>query len=63
MGLVEKGDVWMQMVESRNKSSHTYNKETTDEIVNAIIDDYFAAFRALNEKLNGLAEKSRSEQG
>ncbi len=51
------------MVESRNKSSHTYNKETTDEIVNAIIDDYFAAFRALNEKLNGLAEKSRSEQG
>lgn len=62
VGLVEKGDVWMQMVESRNKSSHTYNKETTDEIVNAIIDDYFAAFCTLNEKLNELAEKSRSEQ-
>lgn len=47
----ENGQVWLDMVESRNMTSHTYNEETAREIVNAITDHYFEAFCALREKL------------
>lgn len=35
-GLIEDGDEWMAMIESRNRTSHTYNEETADEIADAI---------------------------
>ena len=46
-GLIIDGDVWMSMLKDRNKSSHTYNKETTDEIVNNIQTKYLHAFKEL----------------
>ena len=52
VGLVEDGEVWLEMINSRNMSTHTYNEETTREIINAIVDKYFDAFLSLNEKLN-----------
>ena len=30
-GLIEEGGVWMDMIKSRNETSHTYNKDTADE--------------------------------
>jgi len=30
-GLIANGDEWMAMIESRNRSSHTYNQETANE--------------------------------
>lgn len=56
-GLVDNGDVWMDMIESRNLTSHTYNEETTQKIVAAIVDDYYPAFCALHRKLTELARK------
>jgi len=46
MKLIADGEVWMDMIESRNKTSHTYNDETADEIFRKIINDYFPAFKA-----------------
>ena len=57
VGLIEDGDVWLAMIESRNASSHTYNEEVTKKIVTAITDSYFASFCTLNAKLNQLAEE------
>lgn len=45
------GEVWMDMIEARNLTSHTYNKATTKRIVDAIIADYYKAFVALRLKL------------
>ncbi|NLJ00871.1 MAG: nucleotidyltransferase [Bacteroidales bacterium] len=51
MGLIEDGDVWMEMIRSRNQTSHTYDEETADEIYNKIINDYFDAFVSFKEKM------------
>ncbi len=57
VGLVTSGEVWLDMIKSRNLSSHTYNKEVTEKIITAIVDDYFEAFTTLNSHLNQLASK------
>jgi len=43
-GLIQNGDLWMDMIKSRIKSSHTYNEETANEIATKIINDYFLLF-------------------
>ncbi len=40
-GLIEQGEVWMDMIESRNESVHTYNEETADKIASKIVDEYY----------------------
>ncbi|MFW5892536.1 MAG: nucleotidyltransferase substrate binding protein [Bacteroidota bacterium] len=42
--LVSDGKIWMDMIGSRNKTSHTYNEETADEIYSKIMNDYYPAF-------------------
>ena len=44
LGLIKNGDVWMDMIKNRNRSSHTYNEETANEIANAILDEYVNEF-------------------
>jgi len=52
-GLIDDGDTWMEMILSRNETSHTYNEETVEEIFSLIVNKYYNAFidfeRALNE--------------
>ncbi|MBV1788444.1 nucleotidyltransferase substrate binding protein [Marinobacterium sp. D7] len=57
VGLVDDGEAWLAMIESRNLSSHTYNEEVTAKIVTAIVDNYYDSFCRLNRKLNELAEQ------
>jgi nucleotidyltransferase substrate binding protein (TIGR01987 family) len=55
--IIENGDVWMEMIKSRNKSSHTYNEETADEIYTKIINEYHSVFlifqQVMEEKRSG----------
>ena len=44
--LVEDGEGWMEMIKSRNQSSHTYNQSVADEIVEKIINHYHSLFLA-----------------
>lgn len=53
-GLLDDGEVWMNMILSRNQTSHTYNEEITREIVTAILNEYFEAFQNLKDKLKQL---------
>jgi nucleotidyltransferase substrate binding protein (TIGR01987 family) len=50
-GLIENGDIWLDMVKSRTKTSHTYNEETANEIANAITNSYFNLFLTLKDTL------------
>jgi len=61
LGLIENGDIWMDMVQSRNQTSHTYNEETAKEIVAAIKGDYFVEFIKLQATLNELKEEEQNE--
>lgn len=42
--LISDGDIWMDMIGSRNKTSHTYNETIADEIYSKIINEYMPAF-------------------
>ena len=59
-GLIADGEVWMDMINSRNKTSHTYNEETADEIFMKIMQEYFRAFEAFAHKMEAI---SNGEQG
>ena len=49
-GLIANGEVWMDMIKSRNLTSHTYNENTAAQIASAILDAYFPEFSAFRAK-------------
>lgn len=53
-GLITDGEVWMEMIVSRNKTSHTYDESTADEIIGNVVNKYIISFNALDEKLSQL---------
>lgn len=55
LGLISDGDGWMDMIQSRNKTSHTYNEETANEIAAAILNTYYNLFLQLKDQLASLA--------
>ncbi len=59
-GLIENGDVWMDMIRSRNLSSHTYNPDVARSIARAIVQEYYPAFSQLIETLKDPAQGARS---
>lgn len=59
--LISNGDMWMDMIKSRIKTSHTYNEETANEIYQKIIDDYFDAFKSFEEVMEGKRTGSQKE--
>lgn len=50
-GLIENGELWMDMIVSRNKTSHTYNEETADDIFLKIMHQYFHEFIQFRKKM------------
>jgi nucleotidyltransferase substrate binding protein (TIGR01987 family) len=54
LNLIDDGETWMDMLISRNRTSHTYNRETAEEICKAIKDKYFFLFLNLNKTFNRL---------
>jgi nucleotidyltransferase substrate binding protein (TIGR01987 family) len=53
--LITDGESWMDMIAARNRSTHTYNQKTADEISEAILTTFIGLFVALNVKLAALA--------
>jgi len=54
--LIADGETWFDMVDSRIKSSHTYNMDTAEKIVEKIISHYFDLFQELEATFEGLEE-------
>ncbi|EKB50446.1 nucleotidyltransferase substrate binding protein [Cecembia lonarensis] len=50
-GLIENGEIWMDMIKSRSKTSHTYNEETADEIFFKIMNQYIQEFIQFRDKM------------
>ena len=50
----------MDMIISRNKTSHTYNEETAAKISDSIINNYYIEFEKLHKKLSELKSKEQN---
>ncbi len=51
-GLVDDGEVWMDMVQSRIQTAHTYNEKVAKEVINSVKHKYVDAFKKLKVKLD-----------
>jgi nucleotidyltransferase substrate binding protein (TIGR01987 family) len=53
LGLIEDGELWMKMIQSRNLTRHVYDENTAMEMIQLIGKSYYAAFDKLLVKMNG----------
>lgn len=56
-GLIQDGENWMDMIRSRNLSTHTYNEQIAKEIAEKILTVYFQLFENFLKRLNELKMK------
>lgn len=50
-GLLADGELWLDMIDKRNLTSHTYNAELAQDMVNTIVHSYHPSFVALQQQL------------
>ncbi|SHN22196.1 nucleotidyltransferase substrate binding protein, HI0074 family [Cyclobacterium lianum] len=58
-GLIENEEIWMDMIKSRNRSSHTYNEEIAAEIAQKIAAQYFKDFADFMAKMEEIDLEKR----
>ena len=49
-GLLNDGQVWIDMIDARNESSHTYDLARAEKIVASILTSFFPAFVELEDR-------------
>ena len=60
MGLIDHADDWMDMVKSRNDTSHTYNSETAEDIFHKIVSAYHPLFLSFENKMETIRSGGQS---
>ena len=56
-GLIDHGDIWMEMIKSRNLTLHTYDEQTVEQITTLILNTYITCFKQLEKRLHRLANQ------
>ena len=56
--LIDNGEIWMFMLQDRNRTSHTYNESTMNEILTGIEKQYQPRLAELRERFEGLAQRN-----
>lgn len=51
--IIEDDEAWLELLYSRNLTSHLYDDNTASDIFNSIKDKYLSLFKALIAKLKG----------
>lgn len=54
--LIDDGDCWMDMIRDRNRTVHTYNRETAQAIAGNIRERFFGQFERLRQTMAGLVD-------
>ena len=54
-GLIADGEGWMEMIKSRNQTSHTYNEAVANAICEQILRLYYPLFTQFELKMQQLA--------
>lgn len=50
-GLLINGETWMDMIQSRNLTSHTYDESSAARIVSVILDSYVSEFQDFQNRM------------
>ena len=58
--LINNGDLWMQMIETRNLTSHICDKQTAEEIVDTIVHKYFPEFLELEKTMEKFRDQTKN---
>ena len=56
-GLLQEGETWMEMIKARNLSSHTYQLELANRLATEILQHFYPAFVALEQKMQELVQR------
>ena len=51
-GLIKNDEIWVQILNDRNLTSHIYKEDVSIEICNRIVATHFSELKALSERLN-----------
>ena len=51
IGLLSKGETWLDTIKSRNKTSHIYDEEEVLDILEVIFNEYLPIFTEFEEKM------------
>jgi nucleotidyltransferase substrate binding protein (TIGR01987 family) len=54
-GLIVEGQTWMNMIDSRNQASHTYDEEIAAKLVKDIKEQYIGEFESFFQKMTALS--------
>ncbi len=55
MSLISDGQSWMDMIKSRNETSHNYDGSMADDIVDSIINRFYPLLADFYQKMNSLS--------
>jgi nucleotidyltransferase substrate binding protein (TIGR01987 family) len=58
-GIVSDGEIWMDMIKSRNLTSHTYDESLAEEVVTSIIEKYYSVMKKLAETFSSLHDQEK----
>ncbi len=50
-GMLEEGEVWMDMIKSRTLTTHTYNEDLANSIAELITQKYFSEFERFEKTM------------
>jgi nucleotidyltransferase substrate binding protein (TIGR01987 family) len=53
-GLMPNGEIWMEMIKTRNLTSHTYDESLAEEVFTAIVEKFYPAFKSLADTFSSL---------
>jgi nucleotidyltransferase substrate binding protein (TIGR01987 family) len=57
VALIEDGETWMETIQTRNATSHGYDKAMAEEVVNTIINDYMGIFSKFEKEMLTLLDQ------
>lgn len=55
MNLISDGQSWMDMIKSRNETSHNYDGSMADDVVDSIINRFYPLLADFYQKMNSLS--------
>ncbi len=60
-GLISDGDAWMDMIKTRNLTSHTYNTTIAESISKDILTRFYPAFVEMEQRFGHLYQQETDE--
>ena len=57
-GLIDNGEAWLDMIDARNQTSHTYDEDMATDLADFIIHTHYPLFIELRKKMAEIANQN-----